>query len=270
MLLWTWRQFSVWIWISLCSFTSFGIPHGRSMRFQFKTFEDVLEFRIWIWNFPELLWKLFLTLIDSHLLSFTLKLFYDLVNSETQTKLSNKVAQLSFLALWMFFLTIWMVHLKQMILFRFCFDFTKFWNLFQIDSKKNFSTPSRRFGPKCSGCSFGISPTDLVRKTKDSVYHLSCFVCLVCHKKLTTGDHCYNLEGKFVCKDDYISSRHLHILNLHPGKMPFFFFSLAISLVICWQIAALILSDQLEFDWMRWFIGALNKAPWRTFHHGRI
>ena len=101
--------------------------------------------------------------------------------------------------------------------------------LTNINSNKPFSplsSPSRRFGPKCSGCSFGISPTDLVRKTKDSVYHLSCFVCLVCHKKLTTGDHCYNLEGKFVCKDDYISSRHLHILNLHPGKIPLIYFNL--------------------------------------------
>ena len=57
---------------------------------------------------------------------------------------------------------------------------------------------------------------------------MSCFVCLVCQKNLETGEHCYNLEGKFVCKEDYITSR--NVLNLHPGHplgnyLIFFFFS---------------------------------------------
>ncbi|XP_013780184.1 LIM/homeobox protein Lhx1-like, partial [Limulus polyphemus] len=66
-----------------------------------------------------------------------------------------------------------------------------------------------RFGTKCSGCGQGISPTDLVRRARTKVFHLSCFTCLVCRKQLSTGEELYVLdEHRFVCKDDYLNSRH--------------------------------------------------------------
>ncbi|XP_035227335.1 LIM/homeobox protein Lhx1-like [Stegodyphus dumicola] len=67
----------------------------------------------------------------------------------------------------------------------------------------------KRFGTKCSGCSQGISPTDLVRRARNKVFHLKCFTCLVCRKQLSTGEELYVLdENRFICKDDYLSSRH--------------------------------------------------------------
>lgn len=73
----------------------------------------------------------------------------------------------------------------------------------------------RRFGPKCSGCSQGILPTDLVRRAKDRVFHLNCFTCYVCRKAITTGEQLYVVdENKFVCKQDYI-------LNKATGKTTF-------------------------------------------------
>ncbi|KAF8796104.1 LIM/homeobox protein Lhx1 like protein [Argiope bruennichi] len=67
---------------------------------------------------------------------------------------------------------------------------------------------SVRFGTKCSGCSQGISPTDLVRRARNKVFHLKCFTCLVCRKQLSTGEELYVLdENRFICKDDYLSSR---------------------------------------------------------------
>ncbi|XP_065172853.1 LIM/homeobox protein Lhx1 [Atheta coriaria] len=62
----------------------------------------------------------------------------------------------------------------------------------------------RRYGTKCGGCGQGISPSDLVRKARDKVFHLNCFTCLVCRKQLSTGEELYVLDdNKFICKNDY-------------------------------------------------------------------
>ncbi|BFZ04362.1 hypothetical protein BsWGS_07400 [Bradybaena similaris] len=67
----------------------------------------------------------------------------------------------------------------------------------------------RLYGTKCAGCSQGISPNDLVRKARSKVFHLKCFTCVVCRKQLSTGEELYVLEGnRFICKQDYISSKY--------------------------------------------------------------
>lgn len=67
----------------------------------------------------------------------------------------------------------------------------------------------RRYGTKCAGCSQGISPSDLVRRARDKVFHLKCFTCVVCRKQLSTGEELYVLEeNKFICKEDYINSKY--------------------------------------------------------------
>ncbi|CAG0915697.1 unnamed protein product [Notodromas monacha] len=66
----------------------------------------------------------------------------------------------------------------------------------------------RRFGTKCSGCGEGVSPTDLVRRARDKVFHLACFVCSICRRQMSTGDHLYVLpDCRFVCKDDYLGGK---------------------------------------------------------------
>lgn len=66
----------------------------------------------------------------------------------------------------------------------------------------------RRFGTKCAGCSQGISPSDLVRKARDRVFHLKCFTCLTCRKQLSTGEELYIIgENKFLCKEDYLHNK---------------------------------------------------------------
>ncbi|KDR09240.1 LIM/homeobox protein Lhx1, partial [Zootermopsis nevadensis] len=66
----------------------------------------------------------------------------------------------------------------------------------------------RRYGTKCGGCSQGISPSDLVRKAREKVFHLNCFTCMVCRKQLSTGEELYVLDdNKFICKEDYISGK---------------------------------------------------------------
>jgi len=67
----------------------------------------------------------------------------------------------------------------------------------------------RHYGTKCGGCNDGISPNELVRKAKDQVYHLKCFVCVTCQKQLSTGEELYILpDHKFLCKADYLNSKH--------------------------------------------------------------
>jgi len=49
-----------------------------------------------------------------------------------------------------------------------------------------------------------ISPQDFVRKAREKVYHMDCFTCCVCRKKLLTGEELYVLDDtRFVCKEDY-------------------------------------------------------------------
>ncbi|XP_022257913.1 LIM/homeobox protein Lhx1-like [Limulus polyphemus] len=72
----------------------------------------------------------------------------------------------------------------------------------------------KRFGTKCAGCSQGISPTDLVRRARNKVFHLKCFTCMVCRKQLSTGEELYVLDEKcFICKEDYLNSRHNQVLT---------------------------------------------------------
>ena len=37
----------------------------------------------------------------------------------------------------------------------------------------------RLYGPRCGGCGEGISPSELIRKAKDKVFHVKCFICQV-------------------------------------------------------------------------------------------
>ncbi|TFK04691.1 5'-AMP-activated protein kinase subunit gamma-3 [Platysternon megacephalum] len=79
----------------------------------------------------------------------------------------------------------------------------------------------RRFGTKCAGCSQGISPSDLVRKARNKVFHLNCFTCMVCNKQLSTGEELYIIdENKFVCKEDYLNSPSLKEGSLNSGMEP--------------------------------------------------
>ncbi|WAR01584.1 LHX1-like protein [Mya arenaria] len=65
-----------------------------------------------------------------------------------------------------------------------------------------------RFGTKCAGCGQGISPSDLVRRACNKVFHLKCFTCMVCRKELSTGEELYIMDdNRFICKDDYLSSK---------------------------------------------------------------
>ncbi|XP_056288678.1 LIM/homeobox protein LMX-1.2-like isoform X2 [Pseudoliparis swirei] len=65
----------------------------------------------------------------------------------------------------------------------------------------------RLFATKCSGCLEKISPTELVMRALESVYHLGCFCCGVCDRQLCKGDEFVLKEGQLLCKSDYERDR---------------------------------------------------------------
>ena len=66
----------------------------------------------------------------------------------------------------------------------------------------------RKYGTKCSGCGEGIPPSTVVRRAQEHVYHVECFACVLCSRKLDTGDEFYLMEDKkLLCKIDYESAK---------------------------------------------------------------
>ncbi|GFR79679.1 insulin gene enhancer protein isl-1 [Elysia marginata] len=62
----------------------------------------------------------------------------------------------------------------------------------------------RLFGTKCSRCGLGFCREDVVmRPTKNTVYHLNCFRCIVCNKPLVTGDEFAIREDGLFCRADH-------------------------------------------------------------------
>nr|XP_032832429.1 LIM homeobox transcription factor 1-beta [Petromyzon marinus] len=72
------------------------------------------------------------------------------------------------------------------------------------------------FVTKCSGCLEGIAPTELVMRALESVYHLGCFCCCVCDRRLQKGDEFVLKEGQLFCRSDYEKERDM-LSSLSPA-----------------------------------------------------
>jgi LIM homeobox transcription factor 1 len=56
---------------------------------------------------------------------------------------------------------------------------------------------------KCLGCSERIGPAEYVMRAMDSVFHVTCFVCVVCGVRLTKGSEFVIKQGQLFCLPDY-------------------------------------------------------------------
>uniref|UniRef100_A0A8D0GYQ5 LIM homeobox transcription factor 1-alpha n=1 Tax=Sphenodon punctatus TaxID=8508 RepID=A0A8D0GYQ5_SPHPU len=65
------------------------------------------------------------------------------------------------------------------------------------------------FAVKCGGCFEAIAPSEFVMRAQKSVYHLGCFCCCVCERRLQKGDEFVLKEGQLLCKSDYEKEREL-------------------------------------------------------------
>ncbi|XP_041126839.1 LIM homeobox transcription factor 1-alpha-like, partial [Polyodon spathula] len=71
---------------------------------------------------------------------------------------------------------------------------------------------ARLFAVKCSACLELIAPAEFVMRAQKNVYHLHCFCCCVCERRLQKGDEFLLKEGQLLCRSDYEKEREL--LNL--------------------------------------------------------
>uniref|UniRef100_A0A8R1Z502 Uncharacterized protein n=1 Tax=Pristionchus pacificus TaxID=54126 RepID=A0A8R1Z502_PRIPA len=78
---------------------------------------------------------------------------------------------------------------------------------------------SRKFASSCSGCGGALEKEDLVRRAKDKLFHVDCFVCNICSRKLDTGDELYIVGNGFVCQQDFIQSQDTS-LHLQSAPIP--------------------------------------------------
>ncbi|KAK6629199.1 hypothetical protein RUM43_003016 [Polyplax serrata] len=63
--------------------------------------------------------------------------------------------------------------------------------------------PVEIYAKKCLGCSEKISADELVMRALDSVFHLRCFICVVCGVRLQRGDQFVIKQGQLFCRPDY-------------------------------------------------------------------
>lgn len=56
---------------------------------------------------------------------------------------------------------------------------------------------------RCGRCQTAISPSELVMRARDTVYHVPCFSCAVCATALTKGDQFGMRDGAVFCQHHY-------------------------------------------------------------------
>ncbi|XP_065225444.1 LIM homeobox transcription factor 1-beta isoform X2 [Planococcus citri] len=61
----------------------------------------------------------------------------------------------------------------------------------------------RLYAKKCLGCSEKIPAEELVMRASDYIFHLRCFVCVVCGVPLQKGDQFIIKQGQLFCRPDY-------------------------------------------------------------------
>ena len=63
----------------------------------------------------------------------------------------------------------------------------------------------RLFGVKCSGCGLGFDSVNLVMRARERVYHVDCFRCVACRRRLDSGDEfaARRGDGGLVCRQHF-------------------------------------------------------------------
>ena len=61
----------------------------------------------------------------------------------------------------------------------------------------------RKFGVKCSRCGDRLLPREEVMRVQSHVFHLQCFVCVVCCQPLVKGAEFMLRGGQLFCKQEF-------------------------------------------------------------------
>nr|XP_056711051.1 LIM homeobox transcription factor 1-alpha-like isoform X1 [Euleptes europaea] len=65
------------------------------------------------------------------------------------------------------------------------------------------------FQTKCSGCLKAIAPSEFIMRVLENVYHVHCFSCCECERRLQRGDEFVLKEGQLLCRSDYEKEREM-------------------------------------------------------------
>ena len=61
----------------------------------------------------------------------------------------------------------------------------------------------RLYGVRCRGCMEPIPSNELVMRATGGVYHVRCFVCVVCGQQLHKGDQFVASDSQIFCRLDF-------------------------------------------------------------------
>ncbi|KAJ3663718.1 hypothetical protein Zmor_007945 [Zophobas morio] len=67
----------------------------------------------------------------------------------------------------------------------------------------------RIFGVKCSRCGDRLLPHEMVMRAQQHVFHLPCFVCVVCCQPLQKGEQFVLRAGQLFCRQDFEKEMYL-------------------------------------------------------------
>ncbi|MGH0154352.1 UNVERIFIED_CONTAM: hypothetical protein FKN15_029011 [Acipenser sinensis] len=67
----------------------------------------------------------------------------------------------------------------------------------------------RLFITKCSSCLKVVSPSEFIMRVLEHVYHVNCFCCCECERRLQRGDEFVLKEGQLLCRGDYEKEREM-------------------------------------------------------------
>ncbi|XP_069051810.1 LIM homeobox transcription factor 1-alpha [Lepisosteus oculatus] len=65
------------------------------------------------------------------------------------------------------------------------------------------------FVTKCSSCLKVVGPSELIMRVLEHVYHVECFCCCECDRRLQRGDEFVLKEGQLLCRGDYEKEREM-------------------------------------------------------------
>ncbi|XP_013880320.1 LIM homeobox transcription factor 1-alpha isoform X1 [Austrofundulus limnaeus] len=90
------------------------------------------------------------------------------------------------------------------------------------------------FVRKCSACLQVIGRSELIMRVLGQVYHLGCFSCCECERRLQRGDEFVLKEGQLLCRMDYEKEREM-LAAISPTPTESDLISQAHTVVICFS-----------------------------------
>jgi hypothetical protein len=115
----------------------------------------------------------------------------------------------------------------------------------------------RKFGVKCSRCGDRLLPRAEVMRVQSHVFHLQCFVCVVCCQPLVKGAEFVLRGGQLFCKQEFEKELYMMQQASPSGTITIKYFISLIS-SLCVASSSVSISLQSVYSW--WIFFSLNSS----------